>query len=219
MPDNSPQVKLEGVKRLGGTIFPCEPTAEARVATCAQVQRETGATLIHPFDNAQIIAGQGTVGLEILAQHPHVTRILVPLGGGGLLGGIAVAVKSKAPHVQVIGVEPEGAAEAWVALERGHVTPLADGAHSIAEGLLVTIGQRNFQIVRSMVDRIITVSDQEIAAATRQLVTRARLIVEPSGATAVAALTRYPELSGDTVCVVSGGNVDLSRLMKIIAAE
>lgn len=217
MPHNSPQVKVEGVKRLGGTIFLCQPTEEARVSTCAQVQRETGATVIHPFDNAQIIAGQGTVGLEILAQHPSVSRILVPLGGGGLLGGIAIGVKARAPHVQVIGVEPEGAAEACAALTHGRVTPLAGGAHSIAEGLLTTIGERNFQIVRSNVDRIITVSDQEIAAATKQIVTRARLVVEPSGATAVAALQKYPELASDTVCVVSGGNVDFNRLIKIIS--
>jgi threonine dehydratase len=166
--------------------------------------------MVPPFDDARIIAGQGTVGLELLEQAPAVTTVYVPMGGGGLVSGVAEAVKSSAPHVRLIGVEPEGAPKMSESLAAGHPVTLAH-ASSIADGLLaVRPGDLTFEHVRALVDEIVRVTEEEIADAVRFLARHTKMVVEPSGAAGVAGARRLapPGSLGVHVAVVSGGNVE-----------
>jgi threonine dehydratase len=217
MPSNSPSIKVAGVRRYNGIVYFCEPTEAARIATCEKIKEETRAVYIHPYNDDRVIAGQGTVGLEVLEQLPAIESLIVPIGGGGLISGIAIAIKSLKPTVRLIGIEPEGAADALASVNAGAITPVSGGGQSIAEGLLSTVGTRTFEIIRRHVDEIVTVSDKEIAAATLVLFERAKLVVEPSGATAFAALlSRKCLASGpDTVVVLTGGNVDTRRFPEL----
>ena len=225
MPDNAPAVKVAGVERDGAEIVRCGPGSDERRRIAEELAAAHGYAIVPPFDDRQIIAGQGTVGLEIAEDLPGVTSVLVPIGGGGLISGIAVAIKALAPRARVIGVEPEAAADARDSLAAGEIVhwPSEQTSRTIADGLRVSaVGALPFAHIRSLVDEIVTVSDDEIRDAMRALATRARLVAEPSGAAAMAAhLTgRAPLADGDTarVVVVSGGNADPVMLAEVLSA-
>ena len=209
MPENAPPIKVEGTRRYGAEVIFAGTTTLHRKARAEEELERRGMTMVPPFDNPWVIAGQGTVGLEILEQCPGVTTVFVPAGGGGLLSGISAAIKGMRNSVRIVGVEPEGAAKMSRSREVGRPVTL-DHVSSIADGLLaVRPGDLTFEHVQRLVDDVVTVSDEQIRAALRWLFREASLVAEPSGAAAVAgALIQAPERSGLTVAVVSGGNVD-----------
>jgi threonine dehydratase/serine racemase len=215
MPRNAPPVKRQAVEEYGGRVVLCEPTLNARQQAAAQVQAETGATLIHPYDNPDIIAGQGTVALELLEQAPDVDTIVVPVGGGGLLSGICIAARALKPAVRIIAAEPAGADDAARSLAAGKIIPQT-GPRTVADGLLTSLGELTWPIIRDHVERIITVTDEQIVRAMRLTWERAKLLIEPSAAVAVAVVLsdEFRSLSGiERVGVVlSGGNVNLDKL-------
>jgi threonine dehydratase len=208
MPADAPAVKQAGVRSHGAEISLVEERWQ-RQPRCDEIARERGLVVIPPYENPDVIAGQGTCGLEILEQCPDVRTILVPVGGGGLIAGIASAVRHFAPSVRVIGVEPEGAAKLARALEAGRPVKL-DHTDSIADGLLPqAIGTLPFEIMRGVVHEAVQVGETEIADAVRYLYRTAGLTVEPSGAVTTAALrSGRLTLEGPVVAVASGGNVD-----------
>ena len=210
MPASTPQVKVDGVKRHGGEVVlaGASRSAEQRIRAEA-IAREQGLVMVPPYDHPDVVAGQGTVGLEILEQQPEVDTILVPVSGGGLLAGISVAVAALKPAVRLVGAEPAGAAKLTAALAAGAPVTL-DRTESIADGLLArAIGDFTFAILHRVVREAVRVSEEEIAAAVRFLHHEAGLRPEPSGAVAVAALLAgHLRPTGPTVAVVSGGNVD-----------
>jgi threonine dehydratase len=212
MPENASVVKKEAVKGYGGIVVECEATLAAREASLRHVVEETGAHVIHPYDDDRIIAGQGTVGLEVLDQLQEIDAIVLPVGGGGLLAGVATAIKSLRPGVEVIAAEPAGADDAFRSFGLGHWVPQED-PHTIADGLLTSLGQRNYTIIRDRVDTILTVAEASIVEAMQLQWTRLKSVVEPSGAVSFAAVLEHPErFSGRrVVCVISGGNVDLNN--------
>jgi threonine dehydratase len=210
MPTTAPAVKVEGAKSYGAEVQFAGTTSTERKAHAERVAAERGLTIIPPFDHAQIIAGQGTAGLEILEQCPEVGAVYVPIGGGGLLSGIATAIKRSKPSVRVIGVEPEGAPTMKTAVEAGEPVSLPKTG-SIADGLLtIRAGDLTFAHAREFVDEFVIVPDEAIAKAVAWLFRHARLVVEPSGAAATAAvMLGLGDTKGAThvVAVVSGGNV------------
>jgi threonine dehydratase len=210
MPESTPAVKVEGVRRYGGEVVLAGRTRSAEQgARAAAIARDEQLAMIPPFDHPDVIAGQGTIGLEILEQRPDVRTVLVPVSGGGLISGIAVAIAALAPEVEVIGVEPAGAAKLSAALAAGEPTTL-EQAESMADGLLSrSVGTLTFELLRQTVRRAVTVTEDEIAEGVRHLYRHAELRAEPSGAVAVAALLAGRVApTGPTVAVVSGGNVD-----------
>jgi threonine dehydratase len=210
MPGSAPGVKVEGVRRYGGEVVIAGATRSAeQLARAEAIAAEEGLEMIPPFEHPDVIAGQGTCGLEILEQQPDVDTILVPVGGGGLIAGISVAVRSLSPSTQVVGVEPAGAAKLGAALGAGEPTAL-EKTGSIADGLLPrSVGRLTFSLLRTVVRRAIQVSDDEIRSAVRFLHQEAGLSVEPSGAVGVAAmLAARVSAAGPLVIVLTGGNVD-----------
>jgi threo-3-hydroxy-L-aspartate ammonia-lyase len=225
MPDNAPAVKVAGVERDGADIVRCGPGSDERRRVAEQLATERGLTMVPPFDDAEIIAGQGTVGLEIAEDLPEVTSVVVPIGGGGLISGVAAAIKALAPRVRVVGVEPDAAADARASLAAGEIVswPVEQTGRTIADGLRVSaVGVLPFAHIRTLVDEIVTVSDDEIREAMVLLATRARLIAEASGAAAMAAHLsgRIPRAPGDgaRVVVISGGNVEPRLLAGLLTA-
>ena len=218
MPESTPQVKVDGVRRYGGEVVLAGATRSGEQGARAEaIAREEGLALIPPFDHPDVIAGQGTIGLEILEQRPDVETILVPVSGGGLISGISVAVAALAPAVEVVGVEPEGAAKLTAALAADAPQTLAH-TESMADGLLSrSVGSLTFDIMRGVVRRAVTVTEAEIAAAVRYLHHHTELRPEPSGAVAVAALLAgHLRPAGPTVAVVSGGNVDPDLYQRLV---
>jgi threonine dehydratase len=214
MPETTPRVKVDGVRQHGAEVVFAGTTSTDRKARAEEIASSRGLTIVPPFDHPWIVAGQGTTGLEILEQQPHVRSVYVPVGGGGQLAGISAAVKQMRPSVRVVGVEPAGAARMTASLAAGRPVALETTA-SIADGLLtLRPGDLTFAHVRAFVDRIVTVSDEEIASAVKWLFLEARIVAEPSGAAAVAAVLRATE--PDTVAVVSGGNVDPDAFARYI---
>ncbi len=213
MPNNSPAVKKEAVAGYGGKITFCEPTLEARESTQAQVIAETGATAVHPYNNYQVIAGQGTAALELLQDIPDLEAIIAPVGGGGLLSGTAIAATELAPRIRVIGAEPEGADDAFRSLAAGKIVPSVN-PQTIADGLRTSLGDLTFPIIQKRVEQIVTVSEAAIVTAMKFVWQRTKMIIEPSSAVAVSALwERKIDLTGRRVGVIlSGGNVDLDTL-------
>jgi threonine dehydratase/serine racemase len=218
MPSNAPQIKQHAVADYGATIVLCEPTLEARETTAAEIVAQQKATFIHPYNNAHVIAGQATVGVEILEQVTQLDAIVAPVGGGGLLAGIALAAKSLNPSIRVYGAEPTGADDAWRSKQAGELIPQL-GPDTIADGLLTSLGDLTWPIVRDLVDDIICVDDDEIATAMRLMLERAKLVVEPSGAVAFAAVSSQAfrdlpaHLSLRRVAVIaSGGNLNFDKL-------
>lgn len=213
MPHNTAAPKRAAVERLGALITLCEPTHAARDRSAREVIAATGATMIHPYDDLRVMAGQATTAVELLEQVPDLDTILCPVSGGGLLSGIAVAARTLRPGIRIIGVEPEGADDAARSLRAGRIVP-CEHPETIADGLRATLGERPFAEIRRHVDDIVTVSDAAIVTAMRHLWEVLKIIVEPSGATSYAAVsTAGVALRGKRVgVIVSGGNLDLDRL-------
>lgn len=215
MPRNAARVKLRAVEGYGASVTLCEPTLEAREVSAERIGRETGATFVPPYDHPDVIAGQGTVGLELLEQVPGLEAVVAPVGGGGLVSGICVAAQGIDPNLRVFAAEPAGADDAARSKAAGHLIPQTH-PRTVADGLLTSLGELTWPIIRDRVERVITVSDAEIVEAMRLLWERAKLLVEPSAAVALAAiLTReFRELPGlvRVGVVLSGGNVDLEAL-------
>jgi threonine dehydratase len=209
MPRNAPLVKIRAVEAYGGEIAFCEPTQAAREAMAAELLRQTGAVLIHPYDDDRVIAGQGTAALELLEEIPDLDVICAPVSGGGLLSGTAIAAKSMRPDIIVIGCEPENADDAARSLASGQIEA-ASTAATIADGLRATLAPRTFAILRALVDRIALVSEDEIVRSMHLITERLRCVVEPSGAVAAsAALHRQLGAEGLRIGIIlSGGNLD-----------
>ena len=215
MPEDAPPVKVEGVRRDGAEIVVAGRTGEERHAIAVELVERDGRVMIEPYDDRHIIAGQGTCGLEIAEDLPGVTSVLIPVSGGGLSAGIATATKALAPNARVIGVEPELAADAQESLKKGEIVRW-DGSlttRTMADGLRVEhLGWLPFLHLRRFMDEIVTVTEEQMADAMRQLATRARLVVEASGAAGMAAhlsgAAPQPEGDDNRVIVISGGNVD-----------
>jgi threonine dehydratase len=219
MPDNSPTVKVEATRGFGAEVL-LVPPAE-REAVAFAVLGERGLTLIPPYDHVDIIAGQGTVGLEIIEDLSSVDVVVVPVGGGGLASGVASAVKALAPSVAVIGVEPVEAADAAESLAAGEVRqwPLERRIRTVADGLRTCLSELTLAHLSKHLDGIVTVTDDEILATVRTLARSAHLVAEPSGAVAPAAvLHRRDELPpGRTVAIVTGGNIDPALFASLLA--
>jgi len=205
--------KLEAIKAYGGIIHRCDATQAAREQGLEQVVQATGAQAIPPYNDARIIAGQGTVALEFLEQQPDLEILVTPIGGGGLVSGSAIAAKGQVPTIQVIGVEPAGAADTLESLAVGRIiddfTP-----DTIADGLRAKVGPLTFRIIQGQVDRVLTVNESQIIHAMRAIWRIMKIIVEPSSATVLAAVQSCPEVfTGRRVgLIISGGNVDLDHL-------
>jgi threonine dehydratase len=213
MPENAPAVKQANVGRFGATIRLCAPTLAAREAACADVARESGATLIHPFDDSRVIAGQGTAAMELLEAVPDLDIVVAPCGGGGLLSGTAIAATSINPRIRVLGTEPANADDAARSFASGTLQPLA-AATTIADGLRTTLSQRTLTALRRHVAAFGTCSEEGIARAMRMMFERMKQVVEPSAAVPLACLLeRSLDVAGKRVgVIVSGGNVDVDRL-------
>jgi threonine dehydratase len=218
MPTTVTPVKRAGVERWGATAVLAGTTTDDRMSAAEELSRSTGAVIVPPYDNLAIMAGQATCGLEILADQPDAMTIVVPVGGGGLSGGVATIVKLVRPAARVIVVEPDGAAKLSAAWRSGAPVRI-DHAESAADGLLaVKIGARNFAHLHRYADEVITVSEDEIAEAVAYLFRELKLVAEPSGATALAALLAGKvKPSGETIAVLSGGNISLDALRDFTA--
>jgi threonine dehydratase len=229
MPGNAPKNKLEATAALGAEIVTVGPGSEERRLRAEQLAAEHGYAIVPPYNDEKIIAGQGTVGLEILEDLPDVGTVLVPVGGGGLISGIAAAIKLSSrlsnTKVKVIGVEPELAADAQASLRAGRIVsfPAEQVSRTLADGLRTqSVGAINFEHIRAYVDDIVSVTEDEIREAMRALSANAKTLAEPSGAVAVAAfLFHAGELpkTGINVAVISGGNIDPKLLAELRSSE
>ncbi|MDV3136604.1 threonine/serine dehydratase [Mycobacterium sp. 29Ha] len=217
MPKETPAVKVDATRSHGADVVLCDAGQRERVA--AEVLEQTGGVLVPPFDHPDIIAGQGTIGLEIAEDLPAVENVLVPVSGGGLASGIGTAIKALCPRARVFGVEPELAADTAEALAKGHRVdwPIEDRNRTIADGLRSQPSELTFAHLQRVLDGIITVSEGEIESAVRELANRAHLVSEPSGAVALAAYRQGQTPPGRTVMVLSGGNIDPRALNDILA--
>jgi threonine dehydratase len=213
MPSNSPKVKVRAVEGYGGRIVFCEPNQRAREETCARVIAETGATLIHPFENEDVMAGQGTIALELLEDVPELDFVLCPVGGGGVLSGIALAAKELRPGIKVIATEPAGADDAAQSFHQ-HRLVYQEKKETIADGLRTNLGAPNFALVQRYVDDVVTVSEEGIVAAMRAIWETMKIVVEPSGAVPYAAIIegKIDCRSKRVAMILTGGNVDLDAL-------
>ena len=222
MPTTAPKVKVDGARGFGAEVVFAGTTSLDRKLKAEEIAAERGLAMVPPFDHRMIIAGQGTVGLEILDQCPDVATIVVEIGGGGLSSGVAAAVKQRAPHVRVVGVEPQGAPKMTRSLEAGHPVTL-DTVGTIADGLMtVRPGDLTFEHVRTFIDEVITVADPEMVRAIAWLYRNAKIVVEPSGSVTTAAimlgLGGIDPTKGPVVAIVSGGNVEPSKYAEYITA-
>jgi threonine dehydratase len=205
MPENASQMKVEAVREFGGQVHFCAPTNAARAEKLEQLV-SAGMIPVHPYDDEYIISGQGTAALELLQEVPSLEQVITPVGGGGLISGTAIACRPRG--VSVLGAEPEGAADTADSLLRGAIVDRFE-PQTIADGLRAIVGQRNFRIIREQVKSVLVVSDDEIREAMRLFWESTRLLIEPSSATVIAAICRYPEtFAGRRVgAVISGGNI------------
>ena len=218
MPNAAPISKVEATKSYGAEICLVEGTYDDAHDKAVELQKETGATFIHPFDDEMVIAGQGTIGLEILEQLPDVDAIIVPIGGGGLISGIAYAVKSLNPNIKVYGVQSAGAPSMYLSMAHGQIETL-DTVNTFADGIAVkTPGELTFDICSKYVDEIMTVTDDELATAILALIEKQKLISEGAGAVSVAAalFDKFPIKGKKVCCLVSGGNIDVTILSRVI---
>jgi threonine dehydratase len=215
MPSNAPQVKINAVKNYGGVITFCEPTLASRESTAEKVIEQTGAIMIHPFNNYRIIAGQGTAALELLEQVDELDYVLAPVGGGGLLSGTAIAVKSLNPGIKVIGCEPKNADDAYRSVQIGQIVP-SENPTTIADGLKTSLGDKTFPIIQQLVDEIVLVTEEQIITAMRYIFERMKIVVEPSSAITLGALIAAKlNVTGTKVgIIISGGNVDFSNFFE-----
>ncbi|KAF9600060.1 hypothetical protein IFM89_002533 [Coptis chinensis] len=215
IPRNAPLCKVENVKRYGGKVFWSEATMQSRERAALKVMEETGATLIHPFNDGKIISGQGTISLEFLEQVPQIDTIVVPISGGGLISGVALAAKSIKPSIRILAAEPRGANDAAQSKAVGRIVTLPE-TNTIADGLRAFLGDLTWPVVRDLVDEVIVVEDKEIIQAMRMCYEILKVVVEPSGAIGLAAVLSHSfqqnpayKDSGNIGIIVSGGNVDL----------
>jgi threonine dehydratase len=216
MPRNAPAVKREAVEGYGGIVYSCEPTVADREATADRVCRDTGGTLIPPYNHPDVIAGQGTISIELLEQCPELQAIVVPIGGGGMISGVAIAAKAIKPSIKIVAAEPMNADDAARSKSSGSIQPISKET-TIADGLRTSLGDLTFPVVRDLVDEVATVSEEEIIRAMRLVFERAKLVIEPSAAVGVAvALARrsavLAKVDGPVGIVLCGGNVDLDAL-------
>ena len=213
MPSNSPKAKVASVRRFGAEVISCEPTLAARESAANSVVERTGATFIHPYNDARVMAGQGTTALELLEDVPNLTDILCPVGGGGLLSGVATAAKGINPEIHVFGVEPQGADDAARSLAAGKIIPCT-APNTIADGLRTSLGELTFDQIQRHVDGIVTVSETEIVHAMRTIWEVLKIIVEPSGAVGYGALVDGQlDMPGRRIGIIlTGGNLDLDTL-------
>jgi threonine dehydratase len=221
VPEDIVPMKREAIERDQAEVIVAGLTSDVRLAEAERIAGETGATFVHAFDHPWIVAGQGTTGKEMLEDAPHLDAIVVPVGGGGLISGIALWAKAQNPRLKVYGVEPETAASLKASLEAGHPTTI-EASRSIADGLRpVTPGNVPFQICAALLDGMITVTDGEIAEAVRFLLERAKVLVEPSGAAGLAALLfrKLKDPPATVATVLTGGNADFDLLARILSRE
>ncbi len=213
MPENAPAIKRRAVEAYGGRIQLCAPTLEAREAAAGELAEETGAILIHPYDDDRVIAGQATAAVELLEEVPELDAVATPVSGGGLLSGTAIAADSLRPGIRVVGVEPEQADDARRSLAAGKLVRLSN-PQTIADGLRASLSERTLAILRERVEAIAVVSEPEIVAAMRMVWERMKLVIEPSAAVAVAAALhrRLGAENRRVGIILSGGNVDLDAL-------
>jgi threonine dehydratase len=216
MPRTAPEIKKRGVRGYGGEIFECEPTLQARESTLAEVIQKTGATEIHPFNNYQVIAGQATAAKELFEEIEDLDVIMAPVGGGGLLSGTALAAKYFSPKTKVIAGEPAGSDDAYRSMQSGKIEQAQ--SQTIADGLLTTLGDKTFPIIKELVSEVITVSDAQIVEAMRMVWERMKIIIEPSCAVPLAALLKEKEsFRGQRVGIIlTGGNVDLEKVLGLM---
>ena len=212
MPDNAPQVKKNAVSSYGAEITYCKATLKAREDTLEELVKKTGAVFIPPFNDHRVITGQATAALELLEDCNEFDILIVPLGGGGLLSGTALCAHYISPATSVIGAEPKGADDAYQSLKAGKIIP-SESPKTIADGLLTSLGNLTFEIIQKHVNEIVLVDDDAIIAATRLIMERMKIVVEPSAAISLAvAIQKKSELSDLNVGIIlSGGNIDLDN--------
>lgn len=219
IPDGAPISKIEATKRLGAEVCLVKGTYDDAYTKAIELQKESGATLIHPFDDELVIAGQGTIGLEIINQKPNIDAVIVPVGGGGLIAGVAFAIKSLNPNIKVYGVQAAGAPSMVNSVKNGQIETL-ESVHTFQDGIAVkTPGNLTYEIASKYVDDFVTVTDDECAAAILTLIERQKLVTEGAGAGSFAALlfNKIPEIKGKRVCcLLSGGNIDVTILSRVI---
>lgn len=218
LPAGAPISKVEATKALGAEVCLVPGVYDDAFARACELQKEHGFTFVHPFDDEKVIAGQGTIGLEILEQMPDVEAVVVPIGGGGLISGVAFAIKTLRPDVKVYGVQASGAPSMAGSLKEGKLIHL-NNVNTIADGIAVKEpGVNTFDICARYVDEVVTVSDEEIAAAILLLIEQQKLVAEGAGAVSVAAVmfNKVPVKGLKTVCLVSGGNIDVTTLSRVI---
>jgi threonine dehydratase/serine racemase len=216
MPSNAPAVKRRAVEGYGAHVLSCEPTLQARESAAADLVAQTGGTFLHPFDQDEVIAGQGTVALELMEQVSNLQAVLVPVGGGGLISGMALALRELDPSIRIFGVEPAGADDAARSKAAGEWI-LQKNPNTVADGLLTSLGQRTWPVIRDCVEEILIVEDVAILAAMRLIWERMKIVCEPSAAIVLAGALSDSFLQkkeiGPTALVLSGGNVDLDRIV------
>jgi len=213
MPENAPSVKKDAVAGYGASVTFCKPTLQAREETCRAIMEKEGATLIHPYDNFNVICGQGTASLELLEDVGDLNVIIAPIGGGGLMSGTSTCAKGIDDKIKVIGAEPLNANDAWESFKTGVLTPSVNPL-TIADGLLTSLSELTFSVIRKNVDDIFTVQEESIISSMKLIWERMKIIIEPSSATVLAVIKENPGFfKGKKVgLIISGGNVDLKRL-------
>ena len=225
MPKTAPKVKLDATEALGAEVVLVGPASEDRIKKAEELERELGLVPVPPYNDEKIIAGQGTIGLEILDDMADVELVLAPVGGGGLISGVATAIKASNPKARVVGVEPEFAADAQASLRSGKIQSISgeSAARTAADGLRSqSIGEINFEHIRKYVDDIVTVTEDEIRRAMRRLLFSARVLAEPSGAVATAAAMFHAEelpASKKTVAIITGGNIEQQALADMLSSH
>ncbi|MBS2211673.1 pyridoxal-phosphate dependent enzyme [Carboxylicivirga mesophila] len=213
MPENAPEIKKKAVAGYGAQITFCKPTLEARESTLEQVVRDTGATMVHPYNQWEVICGQGTAAMELLSQQGDLNTIITPVGGGGLLSGTATYVKERFPEVKVMAGEPKMADDAYRSFKAGKFLPV-NNPNTIADGLRTSLGTLTFEIIKNKVDDILVVDEESIRIAMRMVWERMKIIIEPSSAVPLAAILENREVFANQKVglIISGGNVDLENL-------
>ena len=213
MPENAPVVKKNAVSGYGAEITFCKPTLQAREETTRGIMEKTGATLIHPYDNFNVICGQGTAALELIQEKDDLDIVIAPVGGGGLMSGTSACVKGINPNIQVIGAEPLNANDAYISFTTGILTPSVNPT-TCADGLLTSLSELTFSVIRKNTDKILTVKEESIIECMLLIWERMKIIIEPSSATVLAVVKENPGLFSDKKIglIISGGNVDFRKL-------
>ena len=213
MPENAPEIKKKAVAGYGGIITFCEPTLKAREDTLELIVKKTGATVVHPYNNFNVICGQGTACKELLEEITTLDIVVSPVGGGGLLSGTALSAKAIKPGIKVYGAEPLNADDAFRSFHSQEIIPSLN-PHTIADGLLTSLAPVTYEIIKKNVDEILCVTEESIIAAMQMIWERMKIIIEPSSAVTLAAVMQYPEIfkGKKTGLILSGGNVDIKKL-------